>query len=925
MDTNEKESSGTRFKGLNDVKVGIKLISGFLLVVILLIVVAAVGYFNMKKINDVLNVMYNDRLVPVQAMGNLNTSLYQIRGDLYKLVAIPDELGKLEKSIVDETATIDRSINDLGKTELTEAEMKELATLQQAWPEYKRIVGDMVLTVKAGKADEALKSLAGGIATESRANVDKAAANLSELKKKNAENLNRQGTVTFDNATVMSLVISLIAVILSLIIAIALTRSITGPLAGAVKMMKELGLGHLAGRLNMRRKDEIGQMGESMDNFADDLQNTVIGTMKKIAVGDVSTAINAKDKYDEIAPALVEIQESIRNMVAEADTLVKAAVEGRLTTRADADKYQGDYKKVVAGINNILDNVIAFIDEMPAPAMVIDNEFNVLYMNNVGAQAGGRQPQDLLGTKCYDHFKTSDCNTSKCACARAMKEGTGASSESDAHPGTLNLDISYSAVPVKNGAGKVVGAREFVTDQTAIKTAMRLADKISKYEALEVQKISSCMTKFSNEDLAFTIEVAAGDKDTSETRETFSAIGNGLNACRSAVEKLVLKMKQVSQELADSSNQLTQASEQAGQATQQIAGSSQQVAKGASDQATALQDTMKAMEQLSRAIDQIAAGAQEQAKMIEKNVQVVSQISSAITQVSESAQQAATGAKSTSESAQKGAAMSRETVLGMESIKKTMDAASAKVNGLGERSKEIGKIVAAIDDIADQTNLLALNAAVEAARAGEQGRGFAVVADEVRKLAERSQAATKEIADLIGGMQSGVIETVAAMGKGVTEVDTGYELVNKSGQSLEDILKRAQEMGMQVEQISSAAEELTAMSTEMVKLSDSISAIVEENTAATEEMAATAKEVSRSVESVAGVAEENSAASEQVSAASEEISAQVQQVVASGSALTGMAADFKKLIANYQLNGNGHDSATDTGIAAVRAGSIHQN
>lgn len=910
---------------MNDVKVGIKLVGGFALAVILLIVVAASGYFNMKNINEILTVMYTDRLVPVQAMGNLNTQLYQLRGELYKYVALPTEREKGEKVINNLIVQIDKSISDLHKTEMTEAEMKEVAILEKNWPENKAIWAQIIAQIKSGKEQQATDSLATGIATPSRTAIDISVSNLSEIKKKDAENLEHQGTATFNSASIMSLLIALMAVIISLTLAIVLTRSVTGPLGKAVNMMKELGHGHLGERLKMKRKDEIGQLGATMDQFADDLQNIVIGTMKKIAVGDVSTDVRPKDNQDEIAPALIEMQASIRNMVTEADTLVKAAGEGRLTTRADTGKYKGDYQNVVAGINSILDNVIGFIDDMPAPAMIIDNEFNVLYMNKIGAQAGSRQPKDLLGMKCYDHFKTSDCKTPKCSCARAMQGGTLESSETDAHPGTLNLDIAYSAVPVKNAAGKIVGAREFVTDQTAIKTAMRLADKISKYETLEVQKISNCMTQFSNYDLAFTMEVAAGDKDTSETHDTFSAIGNGLNACRSAVENMVLKLRQVSQELAESSSQLTQASEQAGQATQQIASSSQQVARGASDQAGALQETIKAMEQLSHAIDQIASGAQEQAHMIEKNVQVVSQISSAISQVTDSAQQAAIAAKSTSESAQKGADMSRETVKGMENIKRTMDAASFKVNGLGERSKEIGKIVSAIDDIADQTNLLALNAAVEAARAGEQGRGFAVVADEVRKLAERSQEATKEIADLIGGIQGGVSETVTAMEKGVMEVDNGYQLANRAGQSLDDILNRAQEMGMQVEQISSAAEELTAMSTEMVKLSDSISAIVEENTAATEEMAATAKQVSRSVESVAGVAEENSAATEQVSAAAEEISAQVQQVVASGSTLTGMASDFKQLIAKYRLNGNGNSPNINIGKVAAGTGSINQN
>jgi methyl-accepting chemotaxis protein len=180
------------------------------------------------------------------------------------------------------------------------------------------------------------------------------------------------------------------------------------------------------------------------------------------------------------------------------------------------------------------------------------------------------------------------------------------------------------------------------------------------------------------------------------------------------------------------------------------------------------------------------------------------------------------------------------------------------------------------------------------------------VADEVRKLAERASEATKEIAALIGGIQDGVADTVTAMQKGIKEVDNGFIVATKAGESLDEILERAKEVGLQVEQISSASQQLTAMSTEMVKLSDNISAIVEENTAATEEMSATAKDVAKSIEAIAGVAEENSAATEQVSAAAEEISAQVQQVVASGGGLARMGDDFEQLIGKYKLNGNGH-------------------
>jgi methyl-accepting chemotaxis protein len=247
--------------------------------------------------------------------------------------------------------------------------------------------------------------------------------------------------------------------------------------------------------------------------------------------------------------------------------------------------------------------------------------------------------------------------------------------------------------------------------------------------------------------------------------------------------------------------------------------------------------------------------------------------------------------------------MAQQTVGGMEKIKGAIGVASQRVTKLGEQSSEIDKIVATIDDIAAQTNLLALNAAIEAARAGEQGRGFAVVADEVRKLAERSLGATKEIADLIGGIQKGVSEAVKAMEDGNKEIENGYKLAADAGTSLSEILAQAETVGHQVDQISQAADGLTALSGELVKVSEEISSVVEENTAATEQMAASSDQVSKSVESVAGVAEENGAATEQVSASAQEMSAQVEQVVASAQSLSQMADELTKAVSIFKLDG----------------------
>lgn len=165
----------------------------------------------------------------------------------------------------------------------------------------------------------------------------------------------------------------------------------------------------------------------------------------------------------------------------------------------------------------------------------------------------------------------------------------------------------------------------------------------------------------------------------------------------------------------------------------------------------------------------------------------------------------------------------------MENIAQRVNVSSQTVEGLGKRSDQIGAIVSTIQDIADQTNLLALNAAIEAARAGEQGRGFAVVADEVRALAERTTKATKEIAAMIKAIQSETQSAVSSMSEGVDEVKRGTVETARSGEALEDILNKINELTMQISQVATAAEEQTATTQEITNNIQMITDVVNRN------------------------------------------------------------------------------------------------
>lgn len=237
------------------------------------------------------------------------------------------------------------------------------------------------------------------------------------------------------------------------------------------------------------------------------------------------------------------------------------------------------------------------------------------------------------------------------------------------------------------------------------------------------------------------------------------------------------------------------------QALSKVADSSSQVAATAN--------------QLHSTAEKIAAGAEEVAAQSATIATASEEMSATSGDIAQNCQFAAEGAQRATEAAQNGAAVVENTVAVMSQIAEKVQESAKTVESLGARSDQIGAIIGTIEDIADQTNLLALNAAIEAARAGEQGRGFAVVADEVRALAERTTRATREIGEMIKAIQNETKGAVAAMEQGVHQVEAGTMEAAKSGDALRDILEQVNAVAMQVNQIATAAEEQTATTSEI--------------------------------------------------------------------------------------------------------------
>lgn len=243
--------------------------------------------------------------------------------------------------------------------------------------------------------------------------------------------------------------------------------------------------------------------------------------------------------------------------------------------------------------------------------------------------------------------------------------------------------------------------------------------------------------------------------------------------------------------------------------------------------------------------EQMAHGAEAAATQVNTVASSSEVLAASTFEISNNCGTVAESSRRANDSAQTGAVVVEKTVDIMARIAERVKDSARTVESLGARGNQIGEIISTIEDIADQTNLLALNAAIEAARAGEQGRGFAVVADEVRALAERTSRATREISQMIKGIQGETRGAVLAMEQGVKEVELGSEEAARSGEAIRTILEQFRTLDCQVGEISAAAEDQTRVTTEISTNVMQITEIIE----------TTAKGVADSAEAAQGLAE----------------------------------------------------------------------
>ena len=385
----------------------------------------------------------------------------------------------------------------------------------------------------------------------------------------------------------------------------------------------------------------------------------------------------------------------------------------------------------------------------------------------------------------------------------------------------------------RNKMGMAVGVATLLALILALIATLFMAKRITD----PLRRLGTAVGAVAGGDLTRTVDVKSADEVGVLSRDFNTMVGE--------LRKLVRQVHELSQTLAASSEELTASADQSSDVSHQVAQSITEVAVGASKQLTAVNDTSAVVQEVSASAEEVAATAET------------------ITGLS----------RKSTDATVKGSAAIERAVQQMDSIGAGSSAVNGAVEKLADSSRQIGEIVNVISGIAGQTNLLALNAAIEAARAGEQGRGFAVVAEEVRKLAEQSEAAAKEITELINQNKIDIQKAVQAMGEATGSVKVGIEVVNAAGVTFQDISQLTEEVSNQVAGISVAIGEIAKGSEHIVT----------------------------SVREIEDVSKDSAGQSQNVSAAAQELTASMTEISGSSQNLAKMAQELQQAVDKFRM------------------------
>jgi methyl-accepting chemotaxis protein len=673
----------------------------------------------------------------------------------------------------------------------------------------------------------------------------------------------------FQSITAMTwliVIIGIIGLVIIAVLAMFIARSITRPIIRAVDIATAVSQGDISKRLNVNTRDEIGTLSQAIDT----------------------------------------VPETIDRMIKAFKDLVNITEEGRFNERGDESQFSGAFADVIAGGNALMDMFVKYFNAFPVPlAMIIDNDFSIRFISNNGASLLGKEAKSLVGKKCYDLIKANDCNTKDCACGQTMSNGRQCMRETYANIAGSDMEFEYTAEPIKNKEGKILGALEVVIDKTQVNRLMRetqknaeVAEKIGEYNQVEIERLSNNLQMISVGDLAIDTDISPSDEDTQSEYEKYARIYDNLNNLTSATQNIVdissaiasgdltvqielrsdkdtlmLALKDMLTNLHNVIEKIQEFSGTLSTSADQLSTISNMLASGSEEMTAQSETVASATEEMSANINAMASAAEEMSVNAQTVSSTAEEMSHNMSAVASAVEEMTMSMDEIGKQANDGSQVAAKAIT-------IADEGTSAMNTLGEAAKAIGEVTEVIKQIAEQTNLLALNATIEAASAGDAGKGFAVVANEIKELANQSAKAAEDIAKRIEGVQGNTQDAIKVIGE-VSEIITKInESVSVITLSVEEQTKAANEIASNIGEANNGANNIATNINEVA-----IGATDSSKNAG--EAAQGANEVSKNIQGV--------------SLASQEANKNAQQVNDSAVSLAQVASDLQDMVGKFKL------------------------
>ena len=802
-------------KTLDNTKIWVKLIGGFILISILFAIVSITGIATINSIVGNSRIAYSDGFLPIQDLQSVKILLNEISRDTLRYYFFPAERTDLESTISTETREINNILTKYKASSINPSNQADFVALNSNWADYQNELQIAFMESKSGNTQYINQSLStNGKLVNLRKELNNEADSIISGEEQWVESILAANEKDSANATIFVIIISCLGIISAIVIGFILTRNITVPLIDVMVTAEKIGRGESKARVNFDRKDELGDLGNSLNIMAGHIGalvgeaheltkaavkgelsvradpsvhegdyraiitefnatlDAVTGPLNiaaeyvdRISKGDIPQKItdHYNGDFNEIKQNLNTCIDEVKLLIEDVKMLSLAGVEGRLSTRADASRHKGDFMKIVEGVNETLDSVIGPLN---VAAGYVDRISN------------GDIPDKI--TENYNgDFNAIKLNLNKCVDA-------------------VNLLISDSKMLSLAG---VEGRLSTRADASRHKGDFR---KIVE----GVNETLDSVIGPVNEALRVSKEYARGDftarvSESLSVRGDFIEFKDALNKIGVELSKL---MNLLNEEIFEGVNVLSAASSE-------ILAITAQLSAGANQTATSVNETTATVQEVRKTTDLTS----EKSKYVAEKAVQVNQI------------------------AEKGQKSVDEIIAGMSHIQQQMEGIAGNVVRLSEQSQAIGEIIASVNDISEQSNLLAVNASIEAAKAGELGKGFGVVSQEIKNLADQSKQATSHIRTILTDIQRAVSSTVISTEQGTKTVLNGSKLSSEAQESIIVLSKSIADSSKAAIQITASVQEQVVGMDQIALAMESIREAAQSNLAVTKQAEKTAQ------------------------------------------------------------------------------------